>query len=151
MKIKKNCYPSEDILVKEFCSTLQSSTSPWGQVNIIREFNYIRGRTDVVAVDQNENVYAFELKLDKWSQAVQQAYRNTCFAHGSYVVLPESKALHAYRHFHEFSRHSIGLCSVKDGVVIVLVPATYQKPIQPWLSKVAISKCGENGINESTG
>lgn len=150
MKVKKGCYPSEDIMAREFCSSLESSTSPWGQVNIIREFNYIRGRTDVVAVDKNNNVYAFELKLEKWSKAIQQAYRNTCFAHGSYVVLPESKAQHAYRYSHEFSRHSIGLCSVKNGDVLILVPAIFQNPIQPWLAKAAISKCVENSSNEPT-
>jgi len=151
MKTKEDCYPSEEIFVNEFYSVLESSESPWGQVNIIREFNYVRGRTDLVAVDHNNNVFAFELKLERWSHAVDQAYRNTCFAHSSYVVLPESKARYAYRYNHEFSRRSIGLCSIKDGAVIILVPATFQTPIQPWLSKAAISKSGENCSNESSG
>jgi len=150
-KASNSCYSSEKILAKEFCSTLESSKSPWGQVDIVREFNYIRGRTDVVAIDKDENVYAFELKLDKWSQALQQAYRNTCFAHGSYVVLPESKARYAYRYLHEFSRHSVGLCSIEKGTIVILVPATFQSPIQPWLSNSAISKCKEKGSNDSRG
>ena len=140
IKSKGDFYPSEDIFVQDFCSFLKSSESPWGRVNIIREFNYMRGRTDVVAVDHNSNVFAFELKLSKWSHAMQQAYRNTCFAHCSYVVLPESTARLAYRYFHEFTRRSVGLCSIKEGAIKVLVPATHQNPIQPWLADIVISK-----------
>jgi len=151
MKTKKCRYPSEDIFVKEFCSVLESNESPWGQVNIIREFNYMRGRTDVVVVDQNDNVFAFELKLKKWPQAMQQAYRNTCFAHSSFVVLPESTARLAYRYLRDFTRRSIGLCSIRDGTVVVLVPAVHQEPIQPWLSNIAISKSGGNNSDEPTG
>jgi hypothetical protein len=150
MKTKKGRYPSEDVFAKEFCSFLESNESPWGQVNVVREFNYSRGRTDVVAVDQNNNVFAFELKLKKWSQAMQQAYRNTCFAHSSFVVLPESTARLAHRYCRDFTRRSIGLCSITDGEVFVLVPAVHQEPIQPWLSNIAISKSGGNSRDESS-
>lgn len=150
MKTKKAHYASEDIFVKEFCSVLESNESPWGQVNIIREFYYTRGRTDVVAVDQNDNVFAFELKLNRWPKAMQQAYRNTCFAHSSFVVLPESSARLAHRYFRDFARRSIGLCSIIDGEVVVLVPAVHQKPIQLWLSNIAISKSGGNDSDESS-
>lgn len=150
MKTKKGHYASEDIFVKEFCSVLESNESPWGQVNIIREFNYKRGRTDVVAVDQNDNVLAFELKLNRWPKAMQQAYRNTCFAHSSFVVLPESIASLAHRYFRDFTLRSIGLCSIKDGEVVVLLPAVHQEPIQPWLSNIAISKSGSNSNDESS-
>jgi hypothetical protein len=151
MKTRQDHYPTEDFLVQEFCSALASNETPWGKVNLIREFNYLRGRTDVVVVDRNNNVLAFELKLRKWVHAMQQAYRNTCFAHHSYVVLPEPTAKLAHRYFREFERRSIGLCSIKDGSVVILVPAVHQKPIQPWLSNFAASKSGNGTSNESTG
>src|SRR2546427_5324293 len=38
---------------------------------------------------------SFEAKLKDWRYALDQAYRNTCFAHKSYVVVPEATALTA--------------------------------------------------------
>lgn len=133
-------YQSEDSLVKDFCSVLESNNSPWGQVGFTREFSYIRGRTDVVAVDYLGHIIAFEMKLEKWAQAMYQAYRNTCFAHSSYVVLPESIALHAQKNGYEFTRRSIGICYIRDGNVVISLQAKHQTPIQPWLSRIAVKK-----------
>jgi len=151
MKTMPGHYPSEDFLVQEFCSALASNETPWGKVRLFREFNYHRGQADVVVVDQNNSVLAFEFKLRKWVHAMHQAYRNTCFAHHSYVVLPEPTAKLAHRYFREFERRSIGLCSIKEGSVVILVPAVYQEPIQLWLSNFAASKSGDGNGNESSG
>jgi len=133
-------YQSEDSLVRDFCFVLESSNSPWGQVGLTREFSYIRGRTDVVAVDYLGHIIAFEMKLEKWVQAMYQAYRNTCFAHCSYVVLPEPIALHAQRNCYEFTRRAIGICYIKNKTVIINLQAKHQTPIQPWLSRIAVEK-----------
>jgi hypothetical protein len=50
-------------------------------VSFACEFDYSRGRTDVVALRDGEHVIAFEAKLKDWRTALHQAYRNTCFAH----------------------------------------------------------------------
>jgi hypothetical protein len=139
-KAGKGYYHSEDAFAKEFCSLLECPSSPWGKVDVLREFNYVRGRTDVIAIDENDNVFAFELKLTKWSEAVHQAYRNTCFAHGSYVILPEDTAGLASKYFSEFRARSVGLCSIINGSIHVILPAVHQKPIQPWLTGVAVAR-----------
>lgn len=141
----KHSYRSEDTFTQKFCSLLKCSTSPWGKVNVLREFNYVRGRTDVIAIDENENVFAFELKLTKWSEAVHQAYRNTCFAHSSYVILPDTTAGLACKYVNEFRTRSVGLCSIRNGSIHVILPAAHQDPIQPWLTGIAVAKSRDQG------
>lgn len=131
-------YSSEHALVENFLGSLASS-SPWGHVSITSEFFYQRGKTDVVAVDQTGLVIAFEAKLTKWRDALQQAYRNTCFAHRSYVVLPRKTALLAYRHADAFSRRGVGICYVDGDAVVILQDAAEESPLQPWLSARAKS------------
>ena len=140
-------YRTEDVLVEDFCSFLDSTTSPWGALEFIREFTYGRGRTDIVAVDNQGRVLAFEVKLEKWMEAMHQAYRNTCFAHLSYVVLPESIVKRAQRRMWDFARRCVGICYIKDAIVVSL-PAGWQSPIQPWLSRAAASKVLERNKDE---
>jgi hypothetical protein len=131
-------YPTENHLVEDLCATLRSQETPWGEVKLAREFNHRSGRTDVVALDDDLNLIAFEAKLLRWRDALQQAYRNTSFAHFSYVVLPEEVALRAQQYTHEFRRRAVGLCYPKDGALVVCLPAKKTKPILPWVSKTAI-------------
>ena len=141
-------YPSENLLVKELCCALESDKSPWGKLEIIREFSYGRGRTDVVAVDSEGDVIAFEAKLKKWTCAMHQAYRNTCFAHHSYVVLPEPTVRRAQRGLYEFARRCIGICHIKGDTVVISLPAVRQTPIQPWLSQAASRTVRERNNHE---
>jgi hypothetical protein len=90
-------------------------------------------------VDDDGCVIAFEAKLIKWREALQQAYRNTCFAHRSYVVLPKDTAMLAHRYSAEFSLRGIGICYIWQEGVIVLQEAGETEPLQPWLSRQAIS------------
>ncbi len=138
MSLQSSQYVSEDTLVKDFCSVLKMDEHPWGQLQVKREFDYNRGRTDVVAIDCDGNVIAFEMKLEKWKEAAHQAYKNRCFAHISYVVLPEFTALRAQRSSYEFIRRSVGLCYIKANAVVIALPAPCQHPLQPWLSRIAI-------------
>jgi hypothetical protein len=135
-------YVSEQALVEEFLERL-TAYSPWGDLNTGSEFFYQRGRTDVIAVDEGGSVIAFEAKLTKWKDALQQAYRNTCFAHLSYVILPKKTALLAYRHTDAFSRRGIGICYVDrdtdQETVVILHDAEEAHPLQPWLSDRARS------------
>lgn len=126
-------YNSEQTLVEDFLGSLEVS-SPWGSVSTGSEFFYQRGKTDVIAVDEDGLVIAFEAKLTKWREALQQAYRNTCFAHRSYVVLPKETALLAYRHAAAFDRRRVGICYIEEEVVVILQDASEECPLQPWLS-----------------
>src|SRR5437764_481965 len=86
---KRRPYRTEAGLVRAFVSRLHADGGPWKVQGTAREFDYQRGRTDVVAVSGTGQVVAFEAKLDRWKDAMHQAYRNTCFSHLSYVLLPE--------------------------------------------------------------
>jgi len=131
-------FDSEGALVDKFLDCLRT-VSPWGSVKTGVEFFYQRGRTDIVAVDDGGCVIAFEAKLTKWREALQQAYRNTCFAHRSYVVLPKHTALLANRYSAEFELRGIGICYIWQDNVIVLQEAGEADPLQPWLARQAIS------------
>ena len=129
---------TEEFLVETFCTALETQSNPWGPVSLVREFGYLRGRTDVVAVNDDDCVIAFEAKLDRWRTALNQAYRNTCFAHQSYVLLPKQVAVRASRYPFEFERRGVGICHLDDGQVVVLRPARTVMPLQPWLAEQAL-------------
>ena len=133
MGTQKQRYRYEKCLSEEFCEFLESKEGPWGDVNIKLEFNYVRGRTDIVALSSDGEIISFELKLNKWKKALDQAYRNTSFSNRSYVVLPECQIKNAKKHIGEFEKRSVGLCCVgKDGIVVAY-PSKHQDPIQEWL------------------
>jgi hypothetical protein len=90
-------FANEQTLVTSFVSRLNEEASPWGAVQVATEFYYQRGRTDVIASTVDDAVIAVEAKLADWRSALHQAFRNRCFAHRSYVLLPKDTALRAYR------------------------------------------------------
>ena len=131
-------YNREQALVDDLVHHLAGPlTSPWGELMTTTEFFYGRGRTDVVALTANGEVLAFEAKLTKWRDALHQAYRNRCFAHRSYVVLPDIKAHHAARYVDEFTRRSVGICYVSEGQIMIALDAESDLPLQAWLSEDA--------------
>jgi len=131
-------FARERDLVRSFKSVLESSDSPWTDVRVSAEFDYSRGKTDLVALASDGAVLAFEAKLEKWREALDQAYRNTCYAHESFVLLPEDVANRASRHRGEFLRRAVGLCALTEEGVKILIPAVRNEaPIQQWLSEEA--------------
>lgn len=129
---------SEADLVVSFCERLSSPSDPWNTKAFAKEFEYRRGRTDVILADTEGRVIAVEAKLSKWRTALDQAYRNGCFAHKSYVLLPEKVAKKAEKHLREFSRRSVGLCSVTSEGIVVLIDSEESLPIQPCWTERAL-------------
>jgi hypothetical protein len=128
-------FSTEKMLVDQFVRGLGSDTNPWGPVSVSCEFFYSRGRTDVVALANGNIVIAFEAKLKNWRCALDQAYRNTCFAHKSYVLVPEVTALTAFAYLAEFKLRGVGLCYVdKAGIINVLEEPKICPPIEPWIA-----------------
>jgi hypothetical protein len=132
-------FTNEKTLVASFVNRLSAEGSPWGAVQVGVEFDYQRGRTDIVACTQDESVIAIEAKLKDWRTALHQAFRNRCFAHQSYVLLPEKTALRAHRWAAEFDRRQVGICylekgGIENGDIVVLHPAPESDPVEPWLS-----------------
>ena len=143
MQTSRQAYRSEEELVDALLSALRAEHAPWGELTLAQEFAYESGRTDIIGVDTHGNVVAFEAKLTRWRDALQQAYRNTSFAHLSYVVVPEETAQRAERSSHEFHRRSVGLCYLSQGCLVVPVRAVRQDPVAPWLSSVARAHVSE--------
>jgi hypothetical protein len=133
-------FQSEKNLVDRFVSLLQTDQTPWGKVTFSREFDYSRGRTDVIAVAETNTVIAVEAKLEDWKYALHQAYRNTCFAHHSFVLLPKKTALTAMSFLAEFERRSVGLCYIDEASLVVLHDSPRSAPLEPWLASEAISR-----------
>ena len=140
-------FANEQILVTSFLSCLTASDSPLGAVQFATEFYYQRGRTDIVAYTTDESVIAVEAKLNDWRTALHQAFRNRCFAHRSYVLLPKNIAIRAHRYAGEFERRQVGLCYLEGGDIIVLQPSTESEPLQPWLSQRAKLHIESSGAN----
>lgn len=131
-------FATEKLLVDRLCALLETNATCWGTVRVTPEFFYSRGRADLVALNEDQNVIAFEAKLKDWKTALQQAYRNTCFAHCSYVVLPKQAALDALRFAGEFEKRGVGLCYVDDSALVVLRESLHSEPLEPWLASHAM-------------
>lgn len=138
MATTSRCFGSERDMVDELCELIAAGHGPWRRLELATEFGYGRGRTDVVAADVTGQVIAFEAKLGRWRDALQQAYRNKCFAHRSYVVLPPQAAHRAASFAFEFERRAVGLCCVTGGKLNVLIGAKRQAPLQRWLYQHAV-------------
>ncbi|MCH7565998.1 MAG: hypothetical protein IH968_19495 [Gemmatimonadetes bacterium] len=127
-------FESEEALVQSFLDVISADATPWGDnLKTAREFDYLRGRTDVVGLSDSGELIAFEAKLKKWRVALNQAYRNTCFANQSYVLLPRAVAERAFARLHEFRRRRVGLCYLDGEKLVILLDAQKGEPLQPWL------------------
>lgn len=126
-------YTKEQDLVDNFIGTVECD-SPWGEILIGTEFPYSRGRADIVILSGNESIIAIEAKLTHWRRALQQAYRNSCFADENYVLLPKTVAINAFRHEQEFDKRGVGICSYHENKIEIVKVASKVKPLQPWLN-----------------
>ena len=133
-------FVSEQKLVDRFVGLLEADRTPWGKVAFTREFDYSRGRTDVVAVSDSNTLIAVEAKLVDWKRALHQAYRNTCFAHRSFVLVPQKIALAAAAFVAEFESRRVGLCYIGESNLVVLQDSPSTVPLEPWLAKEAVSQ-----------
>jgi hypothetical protein len=129
----------ESQLVVQLEGILMNSENPFTQLALAFEFNYQEGRVDVVAANDDGELFAFEAKLTRWRSAVHQAYRNSSFAHYSYVVLPSNAANHALKWRYEFERRGIGLCSIGTSGITIEIPASKKTPLRPWLTSTAMA------------
>ncbi len=131
-------FDSEETLVRAFDAALLKENSPFSPDCIAMEFDYREGRTDLIISDVQGNLIAFEMKLEKWKQALHQAYRNSSFAHYSYVVVPSRTAQKAAKLEQEFLRRGVGLCSVEGTQIRIEINARRAEPLRPWLTESAI-------------
>jgi len=130
-------YSTEQELVDCFLENLLTE-GPWEASDYNVEFNYTRGKTDIITVSVDNELIAIEAKLCKWRTALHQAYRNRCYANKSYVLLPQRIAEVAFCYEYEFDRRGVGICSILNGHITIVKEAVMNDPIQPWLREVAL-------------
>jgi len=132
-------YESEASLVREFVDLLFRHSLILKTCAVVEEFDYKSGRTDVLSLDENDELVAFEAKISDWRKAIHQAWRNSSFADRYYVVLPKDRSRSAIENRAEFERLGVGLCTVdREGIEIAIESAsTSTEPLIPWLHKKA--------------
>lgn len=127
----------ESDLVDRFLRSLVSRASPWDFTCHMQEFEYSTGRTDVVAATAEGLLIAFEAKLTRWRDALAQAYKNRAFANISYVVMPLAAAEKSAQYAAEFEKYGVGLCTIRNDRVYVLIHAKHDEPLLEWLADKA--------------
>jgi len=133
-------FKTEQNLVRHFVRHLRRPTSPWGMLRTSREFEYQRGRVDVLAAaEHGRHLLAFEAKLFKWREALQQAYRNSSFACSSFVVLPARIAIRVQCHADDFYCRNVGLCYISGGKITIVFEPRRQAALEPWLRNAALA------------
>ncbi|GGC97987.1 hypothetical protein GCM10011396_51890 [Undibacterium terreum] len=135
---------------------LKVGESPWGNVETTTEWDYRNGITDVLVRTNQGHLVAFEAKLTDWRRATHQAYKNTTFTRSAYVVMPPSAAQRASTHPEIFQRYRIGLCSIdNNGVKIVIeAPDLEDEPLIPWMHRKAhlfFDEAAECGLTIANG
>ena len=128
----------ESFLVDEILDILEDDND--GVENYLTEFNYGRGKPDIIILTKNHEIVSVEAKLRKWRDALHQAYRNTCFANYSYILLPKEIAQKAFKFQDEFNKRSVGIYYIEEGKLIEMYKAKKVQPIQSWLNEKATDK-----------
>lgn len=131
-------YKLEKFLVDDFKDNICQSDNAFDISEFAFEFYFNNGRVDVIGHTVEGKLIAFEAKLTKWRTAVNQAYRNTSFAHYSYVLIPANIVDKAIKHRREFDRRGLGLCSISPEGIKIEISAPQKNPILPWLTESAI-------------
>jgi hypothetical protein len=134
---KDAAYASEARLVSELSFHISSGNGPIFCKALGAEFNYASGRTDLIGVCSDGKLHAFEAKLYKWRKAFDQARRNSCFAHYTYVVLPRQSAQTALTFTEKFRRLGVGLVILGRGQLTLAIKPKAQRPFVPWLTDAA--------------
>jgi hypothetical protein len=142
-KTKEACYLTERHLVEDLSSVVKEKNSPVPCREVAREFDYASGRTDMLGLGQQDEVHAFETKLSRWREALDQARRNACFAHYCYVALPAKAANAALKFEREFIRHGVGLIVLGMEQANLAIKPRRNDPLLPWLTKAALAHFGD--------
>jgi len=126
-------------MVEDLSMLVTSKRGRFRFQQVAHEFDYASGRTDLVGRDGEDRLHAFETKLIKWKEALDQARRNACFAHFCYVALPFRSAQSALRAKSEFRRHGVGLVLMTGLDAKLAIRPRKQAPLLPWLTKMALA------------
>ncbi|WP_265595418.1 hypothetical protein [Verrucomicrobium sp. BvORR106] len=138
-------YSSEACLVSDLEAIIRSGTGPVFCSSVVPEFDFVSGRTDLVGLNPDSTLHAFEAKLQKWKRALEQARRSRNFAHYSYVVLPQCAAQPALKARDEFVRQGVGLVIVVEKKARLEIVPKRKDPLMPWLTAKALTRLSDDG------
>ena len=130
-------YELEKCLVEDFKESICHSKNVFAISDFAFEFYYQSGRVDIICLTDDRKLIAFEAKLTRWRTAVHQAYRNSSFAHYSYVIIPTEIVANAIKHRREFDRRGLGLCSISPDGISIEISAPQKNPLLSWLTQSA--------------
>jgi len=130
-------FTKEEDLIATFCSFLMGNSEPWGELLWTREFYFGRGRSDIIGLAPDGDIFAFEAKLTDWSKVINQAHRNTCFANYSVIVLPSRIEDSLARYESAILKRGLGVCFVSETSMSIPIFPRRFSPIQPILTGVA--------------
>ena len=136
-------YQKETQLVKTIETHMQCNQTPFSELHLAFEFPHTNGRADIIGKNNKKKLFAFEAKLSNWKKALTQAYRNSSYAHYSYVILPSDQVKNVMKHKTEFIRRRVGLCSVSQNKITIKIKAKKNQPLKPWLTKNALERISE--------
>jgi hypothetical protein len=124
----------EATFVNEFKSQVCKDENLFNITALGTEYDYRNGRVDIIARTKEGKLVAFEAKIERWRNALNQAYRSSSFAHYSYVLIPKSKSKEAIAQSREFQIRGVGLCTFGKEGIRIEIEASNKEPLQPWLT-----------------
>jgi len=68
------------------------------------------GIADYVFIESNQHITAFEFKISDWRKGLAQAARYKCYAHRSFLVVPQAIAHRIKPFFKKLKEINVGLC-----------------------------------------
>lgn len=149
-RVSKHLFKKESRLVAALLRALTGDAIPWQPQGVVREFDYVSGRTDVLALTDANQLIAFEAKLQDWRRAIRQAWRNTSYVDMAYVVLPADRAHVALEYCDQFLDYGVGLCLICEDGLHVAIESPRASPVLGWLSARAREALALNGRKTST-
>jgi hypothetical protein len=81
--VREPMFQLECQLVQKLEGILGRNDSPFAELALAAEFNYVEGRVDVVASNDDGELFSFEAKLKRWKTAVHQAFRSRSWSFAS--------------------------------------------------------------------
>jgi hypothetical protein len=148
--MSKQLFKKESRLVAALLRALTGDAIPWHPKGLVREFDYVSGRTDVLALTDTNQLIAFEAKLQDWRRAIRQAWRSTSYVDMAYVVLPADRAYVAKEYCDQFLDYGVGLCLICEDGLRVAIESSRTSPVLGWLSARARDALVLNGRKTST-
>ncbi|HOI29927.1 MAG TPA: hypothetical protein PLZ15_09245 [Melioribacteraceae bacterium] len=131
-------FKEEIHLVNKFCKNISKKRQPLKLKKTNTEFGHPSGRVDIIGLSPNNEIIAIEAKLKNWKIALHQAYKNTSFAHYSYVLLPPESLKSAIKNQQEFNIRNVGLFTLNNDNIEIIFQANKNSPFLVKITKKAV-------------